>query len=71
LIASSFPQGSSHFALQATSVGAERVFSRAKSVSAAGRFSTEQKTLVVMAAITRAIANKFPGFRTVDLELGV
>ena len=57
--------------LQGSSVAAERVFSRAKYVNA-GRFSLTPKRFerfVVTAANTRAIANRFPGFRSVDLEV--
>ena len=59
------------FTLQGSSVAAERVFSRAKYVNA-GRFSLTPKRFerfVVTAANTRVIANRFPGFRSVDLEV--
>ena len=58
------------FTLQGSSVASERVFSRAKYVNAR-RFSLTPERFerfVVTAANTRAIANRFPGFRSVDLE---
>ena len=57
--------------MHATSVSAERIFSRAKLVNQ-GRFATEPERFerfVVTAANYKMISNKYPGFRTVDLDL--
>ena len=54
-----------------SSVAAERIFSRAKIINQR-RFAVEParfERFVVTSANSRVISNRFPGFRTVDLEV--
>ena len=58
------------FTLQGSSVAAERIFSRAKYVNAHRMMLNHDRfeRFAITAANTRAISNRFPGFRSVDLE---
>ena len=57
--------------MQGSSVAAERIFSRAKYVNATRMSLNPERfeRFVITAANTRTISNRFPGFRSADLEI--